>query len=74
MIEQEAFESEYDESEAPSVNLNEVQVRFQCLNCGRKYEVFYDLNSGPDPEGCPFCLRRSAKRLDTDEEAGEENS
>jgi hypothetical protein len=75
MLEEEEFESAYDESEAPSVNPNEVMVRFQCLNCSAKYEVLYDLYSGHgEPEGCPFCLKRSVKRLDTDEEAGEEDN
>jgi DNA replicative helicase MCM subunit Mcm2 (Cdc46/Mcm family) len=75
MQEEKAFESTYDYTEASSVNPNEVMIRFQCLNCSAKYEVLYDLNSGHgEPEGCPFCLKRSAKRLDTDEEAGEENN
>jgi len=66
---------EYDYSETPSVNLNEVQVRFQCLNCSAKYEVLYDFNSGHgEPEYCPHCGKCSVKRYDTDEEAGEENN
>jgi ribosomal protein L44E len=66
MLEEEAFESAYDDSEAPSVNPNEVQVRFQCLSCSAKYEVLYDLNSGHgEPEYCPYCGKHSAKRLDT---------
>jgi predicted RNA-binding Zn-ribbon protein involved in translation (DUF1610 family) len=71
----EAVESAYDYSEEPSVNPNEVMVRFQCVNCSAEYEVLYDLNSGRgNPSHCPFCGKQSAKRLDTDEETGEENN
>jgi hypothetical protein len=34
-----ALESDYDESEAPSLNPNEVLIEFQCLNCSTKYEA-----------------------------------
>ena len=65
-----SFETlEYDYSETPSVYLNEVQVRFQCLNCSAKYEVLYDLNSGHgEPKHCPYCGKHSATRLDTDDD------
>jgi hypothetical protein len=36
---------------------------------------FYRVRSGyGEPEYCPYCGKRSVKRIDTDEEAGEENN
>jgi predicted RNA-binding Zn-ribbon protein involved in translation (DUF1610 family) len=72
MIEQEAFDSgeEYsDQGEAPSGDLSEVLVRFQCLDCLAKYEVLYRQGSRyGEPEYCPYCGKRTVKRDDESEE------
>ncbi len=67
-------ESEY-ESEASSISPNEVLIDFQCLNCFAKYGLLYDLNLvHVEFEYCPKCGSRSARRLDTNEEACETNN
>jgi predicted RNA-binding Zn-ribbon protein involved in translation (DUF1610 family) len=80
MLEEEPFESvddesEDDESEAPRIAPNETIVAYQCWNCSYKYEIFFHLKSVPDDlQHCPHCGSHSAKRVENDEEAGEENN